>query len=924
MRPLKLTLSAFGPYAEKTEINMDSLGKSGLYLITGDTGSGKTTIFDAIVFALYGEASGSVRDKNMLRSKNASHDTPTYAELTFLYRGKEYTVKRNPEYFRTAKRGEGLTAEKAGAYLTMPDGSVITKEREVTAKIKEIIGVDASQFSQIVMIAQGDFLKLLISSTEDRIKIFRDIFKTEYYNGLQEQIKRDYNELESVYSDNIKTFWDQFNLLECEPESEYYYELASAQENNIMSDDIITIADGIAESESKKINDLKKEIEDKDSKISEVSIKTGKCEETENNKKEIVKLNNELNLCIERLSKSEEVLKSVNNEKKDAENKYKESLKIKNSLEKYGELDKLTEKKKDHVENQNKISGEIKEKNNQKEKLEKNIENNKNIKEKFKDVSAKITLLDTKLSEIAKRGKELGALLGSITEYDDKGIQLNVVLTEYQNASDKFNIQNENYMKMHKKFTDGQAGVIAKELKENTPCPVCGSLTHPHPAQASDESVDKAALEKAKADMDAARDGMDKKSSDAAGLRGQWETIKNEIQKKAHEIIEGCTENDIDKLKDIIDGKINAERGLYKEIKAELEKEESNKEQAEKAEEYVNSAEEDLNTLKKEISALEANLAAEKSAEVSEAEHLKSLKSELEYENKSAAEDKMGELQSEYVNWNKALKSAEKEKNECEKNKSEYEGRISALKKQISESEDYDLEKLKRQKDKLLSEKSNLKSTHDFILTILAKNSNSIAVMKEKYKLIAESEEKLKWLKSLRDTAVGAMVGKEKISLETYVQMTYFDRIISRANIRLMKMTEGRYELVRSAQSLNNKSQSGLELDVTDHYHGNSRNVRTLSGGESFKASLSLALGLADEIQSSAGSIVLDTMFVDEGFGSLDDESLSLAISTLSGLCGENRLVGIISHVGELKKRIDKQINVTKDKLGNSKIEINV
>lgn len=924
MRPLKLTLSAFGPYAEKTEIDMDSLGKSGLYLITGDTGSGKTTIFDAIVFALYGEASGSVRDKNMLRSKNASPDTPTYAELTFLYRGKEYTVKRNPEYFRTAKRGEGLTAEKAGAYLTMPDGSVITKEREVTAKIKEIIGVDASQFSQIVMIAQGDFLKLLLSSTEDRIKIFRDIFKTEYYNELQEQIKRDYNDLESVYSDNVKTFWDQFNLLECEPESEYYEALAEIREKNILSDDVIKIADGIAESESKKINNLKNEIEDTDGKIAKVSVKIGKCEETENNKNEIVKLNNELNLCIEKLTKSEEVLKSVNNAKKDAESKYSESLKIKNSLEKYGELDKLTEKKKNHVENQNKISEEIKDKNNQKENLEKNIENNKKIKDKFKDVSAKITLLDTKLSEITKRGKELGALLKSITEYNDKGILLKEVLTEYQNASDKFNVQNEYYMKMHKKFTDGQAGIIAKELKDNMPCPVCGSLTHPRPAQASDESVDKAALEKAKADMDAARDFMDKKSSDAAGLRGQCETLKSEIQKKAHEIIEDCTENDIDKLEDVIDGKINAERGLYKEIKAELGKEKSNKEQAEKAEEYIDSAEENLNTLKKEISSLEANLAAEKSAEESEAEHLENLKSELEYENKSAAEDRMGELRSEYDSWSRDLKSAENNKNECEKSKSEYEGRIAALEKQISESETYDLEKLKQNKDKLDREKSDLKSAHDSILTLLAKNSSSIAVMKEKYKYISESEEKLKWLKSIRDTAVGAMVGKEKISLETYVQMTYFDRIISRANIRLMKMTEGRYELVRSAQSLNNKSQSGLELDVTDHYHGNTRNVRTLSGGESFKASLSLALGLADEIQSSAGGIVLDTMFVDEGFGSLDDESLSLAISTLSGLCGENRLVGIISHVGELKKRIDKQINVTKDKLGNSKIEINV
>ena len=189
MRPIQLNISAFGPYAGRVELNLDQLGTSGLYLITGDTGAGKTTIFDAITFALFGEASGNSRETSMLRSKYASPDTPTEVELTFAYGGKIYTVKRNPEYERPAKRGEGMTLQKADGQLIMPDGSVIAKLKDVNQKIKEILGVDRRQFSQIAMIAQGDFLKLLLADTKERQGIFREIFKTGYYQELQDRLK---------------------------------------------------------------------------------------------------------------------------------------------------------------------------------------------------------------------------------------------------------------------------------------------------------------------------------------------------------------------------------------------------------------------------------------------------------------------------------------------------------------------------------------------------------------------------------------------------------------------------------------------------------------------------------------------------------------------------------------------------------------
>ncbi|NLA88209.1 MAG: SMC family ATPase [Clostridiales bacterium] len=191
MRPITLTMSAFGPYAEKTVLELYKLGTQGIYLITGDTGAGKTTIFDAITFALYGEASGENREASMLRSKYATPETPTFVELVFEYAGKRYTIKRNPEYERPVKRGEGTTTQKADAELTMPDGQVITKAKDVTNTVKEIIGIDRSQFTQIAMIAQGDFLKLLLAPTEERKKIFRQIFRTELYQVLQDKLKEE-------------------------------------------------------------------------------------------------------------------------------------------------------------------------------------------------------------------------------------------------------------------------------------------------------------------------------------------------------------------------------------------------------------------------------------------------------------------------------------------------------------------------------------------------------------------------------------------------------------------------------------------------------------------------------------------------------------------------------------------------------------
>ena len=294
----------------------------------------------------------------------------------------------------------------------------------------------------------------------------------------------------------------------------------------------------------------------------------------------------------------------------------------------------------------------------------------------------------------------------------------------------------------------------------------------------------------------------------------------------------------------------------------------------------------------------------------------------MKFKSKKEAEETVKHLKNGIQLHKNALEKVETEYADLEKELAGLKGKIDQLKKQLESKEDIDTEKLLEEKNALTEKKTELTEKSETISTRIYTNNRAKENISKKATELTTIEEKWTWVKALSNTANGNISGKEKIMLETYIQATFFDRIIDRANTRLMVMSGGQYELIRRQEASNYRSQSGLELDVKDHYNGSIRNVKTLSGGESFKASLSLALGLSDEIQSNAGGIKLDTMFVDEGFGSLDEESLQQAIKALADLSEGNRLVGIISHVAELKERIDKQVIVTKEKTGGSKVTI--
>lgn len=908
MRPVKLTISAFGPYAGRTFFDFEKLGTNGVYLVTGDTGAGKTTIFDAITYALYGEASGKNRKSEMFRSKYADASTDTFVELTFLSKGKAYEIKRIPKYERVKVRGEGTTVQNESAQLITDDGRIITKTTEVTKAVEEILGVNKEQFTQIAMIAQGDFLRLLLASTEERISIFRQIFNTEKYESLQKKINEDYkmanreceelrNAIEQYFS-SVKPEISDDNLL-------YADRIAMLEKQ---------IEDDAAQKEKldKALQVISEEILNATRKLQEAKEQAKMREEYFAGEKKKLKLSEEVQEATKKLSAA-----------KENENKIiyldEKIITLKNSLSQYEALEqsnrvyKETEKKlTDHVNYVQKAGTD-------QETLTKEICEDKKQIEQLKVLEKEYLALIENEKEEKLLLENLLLLQAEYEAYKLVAKQHEDAVLEYEKAYKVFEEGRKVYQSMEKAFFDGQAGVLATHLAENEPCPVCGSLTHPNPARILQDAPSKKDLQKKKDDVDRTEADMRHKGQAASVLNGQKSEKYSVVEHKAEKLL---GEKEVAKLESRLPDVIQVSKEKCEEILVKSKDLFSETERLQKKEEQLPAKENALNELKENLQKAQIEIAALESKREQIRKQTEELLKTLDFRSKAEAEcaidnyvNRKTQMQDELKNLTTDLQSKEKEVHAVE-------GAMEAIYKQLAKTPAVDdiAEQGKLEGAKDAQNKNN--TLRDEIMARNQNNSALLTKIKVSYAKLIKKEEKLTMLKALNDTANGRQNEKGKIMLETYVQMAYFERILHKANIRFESMTGGQYTLLRRKDAENNRSQSGLDLEVMDHYNGSVRSVKTLSGGEAFKASLSLALGMADEIQASSGGVRLDTMFVDEGFGSLDEESLQQALNVLVGLSEGNRLVGIISHVSDLKKKIDKQIIVTKDKLGCSDARI--
>lgn len=916
MRPIKLTISAFGPYSGLTVIDFSKLGRSGLFLITGDTGAGKTSIFDAITYALFGEASGDNRKVDMLRSTTATPSMPTRVALEFEYDGKVYMIERNPEYERTKEKGAGTTKQKANATLEIPGEAPVSGITQVDGKIIEILGIDRKQFAQIAMIAQGAFMKLLFTETKKRQDLFREIFKTEKYQTLQLKLKEAVSALK-LQCDQGRASLNQYVAgTVCDPDGPHAMDLAEAKiPGKMPTSEIVALIEKILIADKSKLEDLKKELKKLDDKKSECDNRLGKLDRFEKAKKDLEKARKDQEDAQKHLGPLEEDKKKAEEQAPEIEKLGKEIAAIEALFPNFDETERLA---KEILNLQSTLSGNEKKYEENKLSLSTQKENLAALKKELDDLKnagEDLERLNNTLTDNGKNKQALHGLVGQINSIDE-GEKL---LGEWKKALLGLKQDHAHaladYEGKYDRFIAEQAGILAETLLEGAPCPVCGSLDHPKPACQSAGAPSKNELKKAKEEMEKLRERVTEKSTDCANKNGEIESKKKALMEHAGAFFQDFTLKTLPEL--IRQESIRLDEEERK-LKNSIILQEKNKKRRDKlGDEILPNKEKEYMESEEAQSKLYTCIQTDKRGLEEKKNRLDELRKSLPYPARKAAEAKKVELAKKKDKLSEDIKEATRKFNECNIELSNLKGRIESLSEQVKEDCLIDRVEENARLEEIKNTRRVKQEEHAQVFARVGTNKTALENIIAKSSSVIELEKELAWKETLSKTANGDLGDKkEKIMLETYVQAAYFDRIIAKANTRLMVMSGGQYELKRKQSAADKKSQAGLDLDIVDHFSASSRDVRSLSGGESFKAALSLALGLSDEIQASAGGIRLDSMFVDEGFGSLDKDSVEQALKALSDLTEGDRLIGIISHVEQLK-RIDKKIIVTKDQEGS-------
>ena len=993
MRPTQLTISAFGPYAGEIKLDMDALGDRGLYLISGDTGAGKTTIFDAITFALYGNASGEARRPKMLRSKYALPDAGTFVEMSFVYNGMEYSVRRNPEYMRAKQRGEGETKEKPDAELNMPDGRVITGDKAVTQEIETLLGLSREQFSQIAMLAQGSFSRLLSGKTEDRGIIFREIFGTRPYQQFQEKLKEQAKALYGQYADTRKSI-EQYTggVIPGDEREDLAIRWKEAQKGS--PEVMLALLEQMITADREEENALDGKMKAIREEMSALGLKLGKAQSASKVFKDL----EAARLILDREAPRLAAAKGNYNKEKEGQAERDILMvtitKMEEAMKSYARYDGLAAGREECLKRIGRLKANALRNQEEEARWREQLLKEDNELAALKTAGEDYQAAQSAIEKLAEYRTRVDSLVGELSEYHRERKNLEQAQELYREADETRRRADQVYKSLYQRFLDNQAGILARELVEGSPCPVCGSTVHPAPAgpgQAAggrnpaaggrnpadtipcaypDCDVTKELVDQAAKDSEARTRTASELSLKAGRLAGSLETrytrMRQQIDAEVGSWKEAWRER-LNQEEDRGDGGaagspaarmeqrqhfLKVWEDMLGELKDQLARQEAaakkraaecrarlkHKEELEKARVGHQKSLEEAGEKRQQV--LKLLIEAEEREKGLE-DQIKELAGKLPFKDRNQAREELAGKRAAFEAGEKAFREAEKTYLEVSQKAADARSRMEALRAQLQDTEpdtelDAGLDReltalgLARQMEELTAAQERAKAELDLqeqkksrIHHRLETNRAAYSRILKQKDAMEEIQQQWTWVKSLADTAAGEVGGKEKITFETYVQMAYFERIIARANTRFMVMSGGQYELKRCSEE-DNRGKSGLGLNVVDHYNGTQRSVRTLSGGESFQASLSLALGLSDEIQSAAGGIRLDTMFVDEGFGSLDEDTLNLAMKALGDLAEGRRLVGIISHVTELKERIERQIVVVKEKSGGSRARIQV
>lgn len=991
MMPISLTLSAFGPYPDTITIDFESFQEDGLFLITGPTGSGKTMIFDAMIFALYGKTSGQIRQTDSLRCDHALNEIPTFVEFSFSLHQQNYTIKRNPKYYLEGKK----TPKQPSALLTLPDGKMVEGIKEVNQKMISLLGVDDQQFKQICMIAQGEFTKLIMASSDEREKVLRELFHSETYQKLEEKLKV-----------HLKTYQDKYDLL-LNKRKDLMQELQVEDHQEYLSKQTKLIA-----SQQKEYDDLKKDLDQKKQQLQLYRLQNQRLIQLKDLKQQFQDLKKQendyqkLNKTVDTLKKAQETnylyISYIKQQKKlqtlklNQEDFLKQLKKLeKDYQEKKVQADSLDYKQQTKEKLQNQIQ-ETKQLINQIYQYQNDYQNLQTLKQQYRmlDEEHKLFLkkkekfenglqrdqeriqseqqVQSKYELIKQqyvRLNEQKVKVHQLSDYYDQILKLNEnksdLQEEYTVVEKQVDHEKMQYNQMEKLYFRKQAGIFALQLKEDQPCPICGSLHHPHPAQIEKEDITKEKLDQ-----------------QAKKVKQQEHRLQDILQKI---LLSNQKKEMLVKQTKQLSSELNIQEEISKEIFIK-ELDHLSKDEKRMKKEYLELQDElkYIQKLKKSVALSLKDMSTYESKELKQAQSLENIQVQIHQLsgklNDSLRQYEIGEVNKNYQQVQKEYRQLSLEietiQQDYEKVKNKYleiKTKISSLNQQIiQEQEIYDEldNKYHTALDAFINEEEflNLKTQinqisilekkyQDYLISLKSLNEQIISLenevkdstyvdlsslsetIKEVNQQLREKNDDLEKLKidySLKEKMIkdiqkinqqlekdedtyqryldlyNLASGKNnaRVSIERYVLATYFENMLIYANVIMKQLSQGRYQLLRKDDAGKGRSQQGLELDVFDQESGNIRSIKTLSGGESFKAALSLALGLSRMVQDYAGGIELNTLFIDEGFGSLDSQSLDQAMNCLMELHHENKLIGIISHVSDLKDRIERQLVV--------------
>lgn len=991
MMPISLTLSAFGPYPDTITIDFESFQEDGLFLITGPTGSGKTMIFDAMIFALYGKTSGQIRQTDSLRCDHALNEIPTFVEFSFSLHQQNYTIKRNPKYYLEGKK----TPKQPSALLTLPDGKMVEGIKEVNQKMISLLGVDDQQFKQICMIAQGEFTKLIMASSDEREKVLRELFHSETYQKLEEKLKV-----------HLKVYQDKYDLL-LNKRKDLMQELQVEDHQEYLSKQTKLIA-----SQQKEYDDLKKNLDQKKQQLQLYHLQNQRLIQLKDLKQQFQDLKKqendyqELNKTVDTLKKAQETnylyisyikqqkkLQTLNLNQEDflkqlkkLEKDYQEKKVQANSLD-YKQQTK--EKLQNQIQETKQLINQIYQYQNdyqnlqtlkqqyrmldeehklflkKKEKFENGLQRDQERIQSEQQVQSKYELIKQQYVRL----NEQKVKVHQLSDYYDQILKLNEnksdLQEDYTVVEKQVDYEKMQYNQMEKLYFRKQAGIFALQLKEDQPCPICGSLHHPHPAQIEKEDITKEKLDQ-----------------QAKKVKQQEHRLQDILQKI---LLSNQKKEMLVKQTKQLSSELNIQEELSKEIFIK-ELDHLSKDEKRMKKEYLELQDElkYIQKLKKSVALSLKDMSTYESKELKQAQSLENIQVQI-HQLSGKLDDSMrqyeiGEVNKNYQQVQKEHRQLSLEietiQQDYEKVKNKYleiKTKISSLNQQIiQEQEIYDEldNKYHTALDAFINEEEflNLKTQinqisilekkyQDYLISLKSLNEQIISLenevkdstyvdlsslsetIKEVNQQLREKNDDLEKLKidySLKEKMIkdiqkinqqlekdedtyqryldlyNLASGKNnaRVSIERYVLATYFENMLIYANVIMKQLSQGRYQLLRKDDAGKGRSQQGLELDVFDQESGNIRSIKTLSGGESFKAALSLALGLSRMVQDYAGGIELNTLFIDEGFGSLDSQSLDQAMNCLMELHHENKLIGIISHVSDLKDRIERQLVV--------------